>query len=341
MGALTLDELEDRIEAVYGAKTVFDLEPITADLPSVPASKAGRKVRHRRPLVMEDDEFRSHFTSYAMVMVLLFVIWAASGGGFPWPLIVAAAWGIGLGSHYQVASAHQRKRLARARSLGISLAELEVKERDEKRSQREVRRAKRARAVSRARARPGPAPAEIPAATTPEADPNGSSAHRYVVALFVDVVSSTGLNEALGDEGWVRVRDRLWDLLRECFAREGGWEVNTAGDGMLARFEHPTRAACAAVEILRRLEHQRTETGFAPSVRIGIHSGDVVDAGDDLIGSVINVASRVTAAAEPDDITITEHVADHLDPSIRTEDRGIHTLRGVSRPRHLLAIRWR
>ena len=49
----------------------------------------------------------------------------------------------------------------------------------------------------------------------------------------------------------------------------------------------------------------------------------------------------MTAAAEPEQIVITEHVADHLERSFVTEDRGIHSLKGVSRPRHLLAVRWR
>ena len=159
--------------------------------------------------------------------------------------------------------------------------------------------------------------------------------------MFVDVVGSTSLNEALGDESWVRVREQLRALLAECFAREGGWEVNSAGDGILARFDHPNGAACAAVEVLRRLDQQREDTGFAPSVRVGIHSGDALEDGDDLIGTVINLAARVTSAAEPDQILVTEHVADHLDPSLHTEDRGIHSLRGISRPRHLLAVGWR
>ena len=95
--------------------------------------------------------------------------------------------------------------------------------------------------------------------------------------MFVDVVGSTGLNEALGDDSWVRVRAGFAPLLGECFEREGGWEVNTAGDGVLARFDAPAAAVSAAIEINRRLARQRDETGFAPSVRIGIHSGDVVD----------------------------------------------------------------
>jgi class 3 adenylate cyclase len=380
-GAIGLDELEERIEATYEAKTVFDLEPITADLPIAAAPPSAVKVPHRRPLVMEDDEFRSHFTVYALVIGMLIVIWLASGAGHPWPIYPAAGWGIGIGSHYQVAATHQRKRLARARSLGITLAELEIREAEERKAKRKQRRAQRAaqfgghgrhgqgrygrygsspavdtameyaesatetalKHVEKALQRavppvPSPPPADGTTQAQPAAGHGGTT--RFVVAMFVDVVGSTGLNEALGDDGWVRVRGHLQDVLRECFEREGGWEVNSAGDGILARFEHPNSATCAAVEIQRRLARQREETGFAPSVRIGIHSGDAVEVGDDLIGGVVNLASRVTGAGEPDQITVTEHVADHLDPSFDTEDRGIHSLKGVSRPRHLLAVRW-
>ena len=370
-GLLDLDELGDRIGAVYEAKTFGELDPITADLPAPAPPKDGPKVRHRRPLVLEDDEFRSHLMTYSLVMALLFVIWLAAGAHFPWPFIVAAAWGIGLGSHYQVASAHQRKRLARARSLGIGLDELSLREEEERRAKRAARHSQRprhrpdrvrppldqlarqaeqmaqqavqqaeqwARQVGPAGRLGNPSPPSTP---PPPAPPSGGPKSRYVVAMFVDVVGSTGLNEALGDTGWMRVRERLRETLGECFTREGGWVVNTAGDGILARFDHPNSAVCAAVEIQRRLAQERHESGFAPSVRIGIHSGDVVEDGDDLIGSVVNLASRVTGAAEPDQITVTEHVADHLDPSFDTEDRGIHSLKGVARPRHLLAVRWR
>ena len=376
-GLLDLDELGDRIGAVYEAKTFGELDPITADLPAPAPPKDGPRVKHRHPLVLEDDEFRNHLMTYSLVMALLFVIWLAAGAHFPWPFIVAAGWGIGLGSHYQVASAHQRKRLARARSLGIDLDELALREEEERRAKRAARRTERHRP-----AKPGHGPGQLdqtirqaeqmaqqvarqaeqwahqfdPAGRhgrriPPPPDPPATSAaggaatdgprRRYVVAMFVDVVGSTGLNEALGDAGWLRVRERLRETLEECFTREGGWVVNTAGDGVLARFDHPNSAACAAVEIQRRLARERHDSGFAPSVRIGIHSGDVVEDGDDLIGSVVNLASRVTGAAEPDQITVTEHVADHLDTSFDTEDRGIHSLKGVTRPRHLLNVAWR
>lgn len=309
-GVLGLDELEERIGAVYGAKTLPELADLTADLPAPradpPAEDAGPTPRRPSVPAMKDAEFQQHLAGYASTMVLLVVIWALTNfGGFFWPGIPAAAWGIGLVSHFVAANRGQ--------------AEIETRPDDPN-------------ALSSGR--PG-----APSAAEPPRGVERRST-RFVVAMFVDVVGSTGLNEALGDDGWVRVRDRVRSLLGECFDREGGYEVNTAGDGVLARFDEPGRAVHAAIEIQRRLAAQRTETGFAPSVRIGVHSGDVVQDGDDLIGSVVNLASRVTSAAEPDQIMVTEHVADHLERAFVTEDRGIHSLKGVSRPRHLLTVRW-
>lgn len=344
-GVLDLDELEERIGAVYSAKTLPELAQLTVDLPelrpNVTPAPPPPAAKHPIP-ALQNAGFQHHLTVYVLTIGMLIGIWMLSGFGHFWPFYPAAGWGIGLGSHFMAVN---RPRSEKDREL--------ERERRERRQEQELRRAERhAEQAERRAQRHGisPAPPVPPVApvpptpATPAASPGsggGERRTRFVVAMFVDVVGSTGLNEALGDEGWVRVRERVRSLLSECFEREGGWEVNTAGDGVLARFDSPSRAVAAAIEVNRRLQQQRDETGFAPSVRIGIHSGDVVEDGDDLIGSVINLASRVTAAAEPEQIVITEHVADHLERSFVTEDRGIHSLKGVSRPRHLLAVRWR
>ncbi len=44
-------------------------------------------------------EFKNHAVIYCAVNVLLVVIWAASGGGYFWPIWVIAGWGIGLAAH--------------------------------------------------------------------------------------------------------------------------------------------------------------------------------------------------------------------------------------------------
>lgn len=331
-GVLDLDEFEERLAATYSARTLPELTAITADLPA-PTGDPGRRTgrtKHRRPLVLEDDEFRGHLTVYSLVIGMLIGIWLLGGAGHFWPFYPAAGWGIGLGAHYQRAITHQRKRLAKARSLGISLAELDEREAQERaHRRREVGQKVRGEVERRA-------PDEH---RSPDAPPESS--RRFVAALFVDVVNSTSLNEALGDERWLSVRRAYRALVDTCVSNNGGWEANSSGDGVLARFDHPEAATRAAVELLRRLEDRRRETGFAPSVRVGIHSGDAMDEDGDIIGTVVNLAARVTDAADVDEILVTEHVADHLESGFTTSGRGLHTLKGISRPRHLLAVEWR
>lgn len=336
-GAIDLDELEQRIVDVYEARTVAELSVVTADLPASMVPLDARPPTHRRPLALEDDELRGHLTTYSLVIGMLVVIWLLGGAGHPWPIYPALGWGIGLGSHYQVATAHQRKRLARATAEGLTLAELGQRETEEKRARREERHAHRGPRSSEGRAdrRPG-----RPLALDETASA-GRPSTRFVVAMFVDVAGSTQLNEALGDAHWVAMRRSFRNLVDEVVRGHGGWEVSTSGDGVLTRFEQPQAAADAAVEFLRRLERQRADTGFAPSVRVGVHSGDAVEDGDDIIGNVVNLACRVSDAAEPDEVLLTEHVADHLDGRHPTEGRGLHTLKGIARPRHLLALVWR
>jgi hypothetical protein len=52
-------------------------------------------------------EFRNHALIYGAVNLLLVAIWAASGGGYFWPIWVIAGWGIGLAAHAWRTYGHQ------------------------------------------------------------------------------------------------------------------------------------------------------------------------------------------------------------------------------------------
>ena len=165
---------------------------------------------------------------------------------------------------------------------------------------------------------------------------------QWVAVMFTDVVDSTTLTESLGDEEWTRVLSRHREFVRSCFRSRGGQEVGTQGDGCLARFAAPADAVACAIDIQRQLREVSAEAGGFPlEVRIGVHAGDAVDDGQgDIIGRVVNLAARVTNEAEPGQILVTEPVADHVDKDIKLEDCGLVMLRGISQPRHLLAVNW-
>jgi class 3 adenylate cyclase len=68
--------------------------------------------------------------------------------------------------------------------------------------------------------------------------------------LFTDVVGSTERAATLGDRDWKSLLDRHDEVLRNVLARNGGVEVDTAGDGMLSTFDSPARAVrCARATV--------------------------------------------------------------------------------------------
>jgi hypothetical protein len=96
-GRLDVDELDQRLEAVYAARTRDELEPLIADLPEVvPPTRSPRPDRGRPD---RSRDVRRQLFAYVAVNVLLVVVWAATGAGYFWPIWPMLGWGLGLISH--------------------------------------------------------------------------------------------------------------------------------------------------------------------------------------------------------------------------------------------------
>jgi hypothetical protein len=100
-GRLTVEELDQRLDRVYAARTRAELAALTADLP-----------QPRRPRPDARAEFREHLRTYLGVMALLIAIWALTGMGYFWPVWPALGWGIGIASHASAALRGPRHRTA-------------------------------------------------------------------------------------------------------------------------------------------------------------------------------------------------------------------------------------
>ena len=162
---------------------------------------------------------------------------------------------------------------------------------------------------------------------------------RWVAVMFSDIVDSTRLAEEVGDDEWTGVVSRYREFVRAAFAARGGEEVGTQGDGFLAQFPSPADAVLCAVDIQRDVRDVAA-AGLGLQLRIGVHAGEAVHDDGDLIGRVVNLASRVTGEAEPGEILVTEPVADYVGGQLQLRDRGLRQLRGVPQPRHVLAVEW-
>jgi class 3 adenylate cyclase len=155
--------------------------------------------------------------------------------------------------------------------------------------------------------------------------------------LFSDVVGSTQLVEAIGDQAWTDLLSWLDGALRQCFDSHRGEEVDHAGDGFFVAFTDPRAALECAVLIQRRLADQRRNHGFAPGVRIGVHATSARLAGRTYRGRGVHEASRIAALAGPDEI-VASRATVPADFSV-SDPRSVK-VKGVSKPLEVVTVDW-
>jgi class 3 adenylate cyclase len=142
--------------------------------------------------------------------------------------------------------------------------------------------------------------------------------------LFTDIVDSTSLAVSLGDRAWRELLARHDELVRREISRGGGIVVDTAGDGVFARFDGPARAIRTARAIVSAVRELGLE------VRAGIHTGEVELVGDQVSGIAVHVGARVGALAQSGQVLVSSTVRDLVAGSgIVFAERGEVELRGV------------
>lgn len=277
-GRLSDGDLSERVDAAYGARTLSELEVVTADLPRPQPSDA----RRRRGVL--ETSVRIHLTVYIVVNVMLIGIWAASGGGYFWPVWPILGWGIGVGCH-------AAPLLARGAGL----------------RRRGTPPALQGPPASRASARLG-RPAHASASSVdevastvaserpslrPAAAPDGT-----VTILFSDIEGSTKLNEQLGDVRWLELLQAHNRVVRDQVRQFGGFEVKAQGDGFMIAFPSARRAIQCARAIQTAIAR---DLGEHPNgqirVRIGLHTGEAIRDESDFYGKNVVIAARIADQA--------------------------------------------
>jgi class 3 adenylate cyclase len=152
--------------------------------------------------------------------------------------------------------------------------------------------------------------------------------------LFTDIVASTEQSARMGHRKWSTLTDDHDAMVRATLRRYRGREVKTVGDGFLATFDATTRAVRAAMEIVA------AASGLGLNVRAGVHTGEVEARPDDVVGLAVSIAKRICDLADPGEVFVSRTVSDLAAGSgITFEDRGGHTLKGVTGTWQLLAAK--
>ncbi len=149
---------------------------------------------------------------------------------------------------------------------------------------------------------------------------------RDVTIAFADLVGFTKLGEAVPPEELEGLANRLVEATHEVVAPPVRF-IKSIGDAVMLVSPEPVALLTA---MLALLEAAGADDEF-PRLRVGLASGMAVNRGGDWFGSPVNLASRVTGAARPGAVLVTEAVRETIgdDAGIEWSFAGAKRLKGI------------
>jgi class 3 adenylate cyclase/ketosteroid isomerase-like protein len=137
-----------------------------------------------------------------------------------------------------------------------------------------------------------------------------AAADGTVTLVFTDVVDSTVIAARLGDQAWMETVRRHHDVIRETAETHRGTVVETQGDGAMLAFESARRAVACAKEIQVAIRRAFADASPPIRVRIGVHTGDVLQDEARFFGTTVNYAARVASHALGGEVLVSRVVHD-------------------------------
>jgi adenylate cyclase len=165
---------------------------------------------------------------------------------------------------------------------------------------------------------------------------------RLAAILAADVVGYSSLVSADEADALSRLSKLRRDIIEPNIAGHSGRLFKIMGDGFLAEFASAVQAVSCAVTIQKETEAAASnfDDDQKMRLRIGIHVGDVMVEGEDLMGDGINIAVRLEGIAAAGGISISRAVHDQVRDRIKItfEDKGEVALKNIARPVQVFAI---
>src|SRR4051812_2871522 len=161
--------------------------------------------------------------------------------------------------------------------------------------------------------------------------------------LFTDIVNSTTLTQLLGDQAALAIFGVHDTIVRDALSASGGREIKHTGDGIMASFVSTAGAVRCAIQIQRELDkHAQVNPEHPLKVRVGAAAGEPVEQHNDLFGCTVQLAARLCAHAQPEQILVSNAIAELcIGKGISFEDVGEVTLKGFGSPVRAHAAAWR
>jgi class 3 adenylate cyclase len=160
--------------------------------------------------------------------------------------------------------------------------------------------------------------------------------------IFTDIVGSTNITQRLGDEAAMELLRYHDSTVRSALEACNGREVKHTGDGIMASFASAASAVRCAAQIQRELaKGESPRKDHRLQARIGAAAGEPVERNNDIFGTTVQLAARLCAHAEPEQILVSNVVAELcIGKQLAFRPLGQVTLKGFDEPVHVHAVEW-
>jgi len=146
---------------------------------------------------------------------------------------------------------------------------------------------------------------------------------KLAAIMFTDIV---GFTKIMGDDETtaLNILENQQSLINPIVEERKGTIIKKMGDGLLIEFPSTVEAVECATQMQDSIKSNNTsDDNIEFHIRIGIHLGDVVILGDDILGDGVNIASRIEPLAHPDGICITEAVYQSVKSKLKLDAKRI------------------
>jgi class 3 adenylate cyclase len=171
-----------------------------------------------------------------------------------------------------------------------------------------------------------------------------SSPDGALTLMLSDIADAPSVAAQLGPTRWEQLISDHHLLVERLVAHHDGRVVKFERDGFLASFNSAHGGLHGALELQRTFSGGEDDgAAGALHVRVGLHSGFVIDGSDALLGRNVVLASRIAAHAKAGEILVSSNIKQYTesDPSFRFEPRGEHHFKGLLGEHTVYSVPWR
>ena len=165
---------------------------------------------------------------------------------------------------------------------------------------------------------------------------------RRLAAILAADVAGYSAMVGRDEEGAIAAFKGCLETLAPIIGMHGGRVVKTMGDGLLVEYTSVVDAVVSAQAMQRRIAERNRDLpeDRVMRFRIGVHVGDIVVDGDDILGDGVNIATRLEGQAEPGGVLVSGRVHEDVagKHDLIFENLGPREFKNIARPINVYAL---